>query len=195
MDPPDEDDLTGETLASEFSAMRGLRGLSRSSPQDRSSRLRTEEELRRDGRLKDSEDLTYSMFDDPLDTSTKGALGGGEGREEGVGYGFSSRLAKRPPKTNQDAADAAGASVVAALMEVRSSCVWCWQTVAPRWKYFVCVRSLSRKAYVNHMLQEYKPGWFFGRRKGAHGWDMRKHTPSANFWRRLNCSEPCVISV
>lgn len=121
MEPPDEDDHTGESLASEFSAMRGLRGLPRSPPQDWSSRSRKEEGRRRDGRREDSEDLTYSMFDNPLESPTKGAL---HEEEDGVGYGFGSRLAKRPPKTNQDAADAAGASVVAALMEVRSSCVW-----------------------------------------------------------------------
>ncbi|CAN0242411.1 unnamed protein product, partial [Hapterophycus canaliculatus] len=83
----------------------------------RRSRMRT-----RDGRpfgFDDEEFFEYSMYDEPP-TSARFAGGGGRrGSSESTGP-FEGRLEqRRPPKTNQDAADAAGAGVVAALMEGR----------------------------------------------------------------------------
>lgn len=68
----------------------------------------------------------YSIHDDPpmAPAASSGAgdggggSGGGSGGSRNTGV-FEPRLEQqRPPKTNQDAADAAGAGVVAALMEV-----------------------------------------------------------------------------
>ncbi|CAM9883800.1 unnamed protein product [Ectocarpus fasciculatus] len=90
----------------------------------RQSRMRT-----RDGRafgFDNDEFFEYSMYDDtPVAGSGgrgEGVPGGGRGESESRidGGGVEARLEKkRPPKTNQDAADAAGAGVVAALMEGR----------------------------------------------------------------------------
>ncbi|CAN0481365.1 unnamed protein product, partial [Ectocarpus sp. 12 AP-2014] len=92
----------------------------------RRSRMRT-----RDGRafgFDNDEFYEYSMYDDtPVagpGARGDGVPGDGGGRGESKsrrdGGEFEARLEKRrPPKTNQDAADAAGAGVVAALMEGR----------------------------------------------------------------------------
>ncbi|CAN0291110.1 unnamed protein product, partial [Ectocarpus sp. 8 AP-2014] len=92
----------------------------------RRSRMRT-----RDGRafgFHNDEFFEYSMYDDtPVAGSGargEGIPGDGGGRGESEsrrdGGEFEAGLEKqRPPKTNQDAADAAGAGVVAALMEGR----------------------------------------------------------------------------
>lgn len=76
----------------------------------------------RDRRLQSEEQFEYSMYDS-VDSRGAAETGRGDRAEEeegGRGIGFGSRLAQRPPKTNQDAADAAGAGVMAALMEVRN---------------------------------------------------------------------------
>lgn len=52
---------------------------------------------------------------DPLDSRAAAAEGGDGGHNLGFGSGLDQQ---QPPKTNQDAADAAGTGVVAALMEV-----------------------------------------------------------------------------
>lgn len=101
--------------------MRALRGLSTPPPlpplpPDESSPRNVGESAmrRRDGRYEDEEEYAYSMYD-PLDSRAAAAEGGDGGHK----LGFGSRLAQhQPPKTNQDAADAAGTGVVAALMEV-----------------------------------------------------------------------------
>ncbi|CAB1099452.1 unnamed protein product [Ectocarpus sp. CCAP 1310/34] len=92
----------------------------------RRSRMRT-----RDGRafgFDNDEFFEYSMYDDTPAAGPgargDGVPGDGGGRGESKsgrdGGEFEARLEKqRPPKTNQDAADAAGAGVVAALMEGR----------------------------------------------------------------------------
>lgn len=52
-----------------------------------------------------------------------GRIGSSSSSSGDVGGAFEPRRGKqRPPKTNQDAADAAGAGIVAALMEVRTPC-------------------------------------------------------------------------
>lgn len=128
-DQSDDEDAAAEALASEFRAMRGLRGLStptplpplpRDGPSPRNSGGGESAMGRRDGRYEDEEEYAYSMYD-PLDSRAAAAEGGrgGVGGEGGYNLGFGSGLGQQqPPKTNQDAADAAGTGVVAALMEV-----------------------------------------------------------------------------
>lgn len=132
-----ETDETGESLASEFSAVRGLMGLPPSPSDDDPTRRQTrsggddeaDDGLRGDPRYDEREGIAYGMYSamdgraapwEEDDYEDEEGEGGDEDEEEGYALGFRSRFAQRPPKTNQDAADAAGAGVVAALMEVLS---------------------------------------------------------------------------
>lgn len=138
---------TGESLASEFSAVRDVMGLGLPRDVDRSSLLdntsssssnrshdRSGDITRRRRRRRRGdfrEDIGdgfggYNNGYDDFDRFGVGTMSPG-GRREGWDEDREEdeaeelfKVPQRPPKTNQDAADAAGAGVVAALMEVGS---------------------------------------------------------------------------